>query len=505
MFFKPRIRRLCAPVILGVILLVNVLLGFQLPGAASAQGEAEPAGAADSPATYLPLIQTSRGTASFPILPAPYTSGSERGYTTTPEELALIKQKAGQGVEPYASAYEEVMEWAKKNWDYTLESTVTCPDSDSPVWLDKGEGTPIVFAKALAYHLTKDGRYAAEVKQILERIMTEVKKIDTDQACRLSFAWGTPELVASADLIEAYWKNMTCTGPTSTEYSNTTIGSGNCKKLFQNWLVKNPYYIVSLSATDSLSNWGAAATNATAYIADYLWDRPEVRLIHRNPEQENGGKDYVFSAAEAYEFAMQLMLDRMNGYRVEYSQNSCDYLSGSQQDPKWAPVKSQITENGIIPADSRREQSCNTPAYNGVYQNYPQLHIGLNIQQCELMLRRGDRSCFDNVDLRDMPNYTFKDPRGVTRTTHLYPGRGSVERVIKAIIVDSGTEWRHDSALAVAYRYYFNFHTLPGFEEWRAEIDRPFDCSQDICFGVLTHGFAQGETPGLPPITAPPR
>jgi hypothetical protein len=167
--------------------------------------------------------------------------------------------------------------------------------------------------------------------------MTEVKTISLDHTqCQLNFGWGTPELVAAADLIEDYWSTQTCTGPTSTLYTDTTIGSGNCKVLFQNWLVKNPYYIVSYAAENSKSNWGAAATNATAYIADYLWDRPEVRLIHRSPPQVNDGEDTARTPSEAYAYANQLMFDRMNGYGVEYgSSKSCDYLSGPQQSSQW--------------------------------------------------------------------------------------------------------------------------------------------------------------------------
>jgi hypothetical protein len=433
--------------------------------------------------------------------------GLSRGYLTTPQELAVIEEKAAQGIEPYQSAVAQALAWADKKWDFKLKTQERCPDADTPAWNDNRGGTPILYAKALAYHLTGDRRYAGGVRDILQRIMTEVGTIALDDGqCQLNFGWGTPELVASADLIEDFWNPQTCTGPASIQYTDTTTGSGNCKILFQNWLVKNPYYIASSAATRSNNNWGAAATNATAYIADYLWDRPDVRLIHRNPGQVTGGQEIALTPAEAYAYANQLMLDRMNGYGVEYgSSASCDYLSGEQQNSQWAPVKSQITAQGIIPEDARREEYCNVPRYNGKYQNYPQIHLGHNIQQCELMLRRGDRACYDNVDNTDIPDYTFVDPKGVTRTTHLYPGRGSIERAINAIIVDSSTEWRHDAALEVAYRYYSTHHTLPGFENWFGQIGRSADCAQDICFGTLTHGLAPGENPGLPPTVPPPQ
>ena len=438
----------------------------------------------------------------------PLPPGKSRGYMTTPQELAAIAKKADQGIEPYQSAVNQVLQWSNKDWDYELNAHENCSSADSPVWNDNGEGTPILYAKALTYHLANDTRYAEEVKNILERIMTEVQRIDINTAqCRLVFGWGTPELVASADLIEDYWWAQSCNGPTGTNYNDTRTGTGNCKQLFQNWLAKNPYYIVSYSAESSKSNWGAAATNTLAYIADYLWDRPDIILVHRNPPLINSGEEMKLTPSEAYAHANQLAIDRMNGYGVEYTSNSsCDVLSGRQQSSNWPPVKSQITEQGIIPEDARREEHCNIPSYNGKYQNYPQIHLGSNIQQCELMLRRGDSSCYDNIDNSDIPDYTFIGPDGESRTTHLYPGRGSIERSIKAIIVDSNTQWRHDSALEVAYRYYYTHHTLPGFDQWTAQLDgRPHGCSQDICFGTLTHGFFIGnESPDPVPTITPP-
>lgn len=434
-----------------------------------------------------------------------YISDLSRGYLTTPQELVSIKQKADEGMEPYKSAVEGVLEWADKDWDYALDPYETCDGSEDPEWISNKEGIANLYAKALAYQLTANAKYAHDLKEILEKIMTEVLTISIEEdQCRLNFGWGTPELAASADLIEEYWEGQICTGPTSTLYAENEIGLGECKRLFQNWLVKNPYYAVSFSAAKSNSNWGAAATNATAYIADYLWDRPEVQLIHRNPKLVEDGEEIRLTPAEAFNYANQLALDRMNGYSVEYSGNSCDHLSGPQQNLQWPPVKSQITENGTIPEDARRDEFCNIPKYNGEYQNYPQLHLGNNIQQCELMLRRGDSSCYDNVEYSDIPNYTFIGPGGVQKTTHLYPGRGSIERAINAIVVDSGTDWDRDQALAVAYRYYFNHHRLAGIDAWSNQIDKLSGCGQDICFGVLTHGFAPGEIPEPPPIVAPP-
>lgn len=435
--------------------------------------------------------------------------GQSRGYQTTPEELHEIKRKADEGIEPYRTAVNWTLEEAGKEWNFELQKQETCPDAQNPAWNDNEAGTPILYAKALAYHLTGQDQYAEEVKDILQRIMTEVETITLNyDQCPLNFAWGTPELVAAADLIEDYWFDQQCTGPVSTLYSDTTLGSGNCKVLFQNWLVKNPYYIVSKTAQADTSNIGAAATTTTAYIADYLWDRSDVSLIHRNPLQINNGKDLSLTAAEAYSLANDQAIDRMNGYRVGYpSLFSCDrFFLNWKQNSEREPVKSQITETGIIPEDARRKEFCNISQYDNSYRHsYAQLHLGSNIQQCELMLRRGDSSCYDNIDNTDIPEYTFVDPYAFARTTHLYPGRGSIERAINAIIVDAGIKWQQDPALEVAYRYYYNNYTMPGVEFWFEQLNRRHArCLNHLCFGLLTHGFSSDESPQDPPVVSPP-
>jgi hypothetical protein len=405
-----------------------------------------------------------------------------RGYLTTPPELHEIAKKAHSGLEPYASAVDEVLGWAKNDWDFKLDTRETCRNSNNPAWIDDTQGAPTLYSRALAYNLTGETHYAQEVQDILERIMTSVESIsEKEQQCQLNFSWGSPELVASADLIEAYWYDHTCMGPTTSLADDSTIAQGNCKQVFQNWLAKTVFPIVSYAAAHIQSNWGAAGTNASGYIADYLWDRPDIVLVERNPPERNMGQDTLMTSAEAYHQSIQLMLDRNDGYGVDYhSSQTCDTLDGDSQNPEWMPVKSQITERGIVTEDARREEYCNIPVYNGDYENYPQVYLSNNIQQCELMLRRGDRSCYDNVAMDDRPNFIFLDPDGVFRATHLYPGRGSIERAINAVIIDAHTEWRHDSALEVAYRYYSQYGRLGYTSECFAQIDRPSGCSQGI-------------------------
>lgn len=470
---KDKVSRLFAKYFIGFLLIVG------LSNCGTPNASRTPTASSTQTPRETQAVQTPK--------PASHKTGISRGYLTTPQELRTIAEKAAQGLEPYQSAVNEVLQEADKEWNFELRAEATCPTANDPAWIDNGGGIRTLYAKSLAYHLAGDQKYAEEVKDILERIMTEVKTIPAD--CRLKFSWGTPELVASADLIEGFWNDRTCTGPTSTDYLENEVNSGNCKDLFQNWLVKNPYYVISFLAENGKANSGASSTNTMAYIADYLWDRPEVQLVHQLPPEISNEGSVRFSPAEGYAHANQLALDRMKGYGIEYgSPDSCDLLSGEQQRSDLMPVKSQITENGILPEDARRQEYCNITKYNGEYQNYPQLHLGHNIQQCELMLRRGDSSCYDNVENTHIPNYEFIGPDGVSKTTHLHPGRGSIELAIKAIIVDSGTEWRHDSALRVAFRYYFVHHTLPGIDQWAEQLSvHEVSCGQDICFGTQFH------------------
>jgi hypothetical protein len=410
-----------------------------------------------------------------------------RGYLTTPLELSIISQKADEGVAPYAQARASVLAIAGQPWPWGFTAHETCPTADIPHWNDNSRGTRVLYANALAYHLTGNLSYAQFVRSILETAMSQVQ--DFHPECDTNLGWGAPELVASADLIEEHWQGLTCTGPLTATPGDPTLGAGPCKLLFQNWLAKSVYPTVSQMATASQNNRGAAGTNTLAYVADYLWDRSDVLLVHHNPSRVNGGQDQLFTPTQAFAHARQLALDRMNGYRTDLGGSSCDYLGGVFQSPLYPAVKSQITPRGIIPEDARRDEYCNILVYNGTYQNYPQGHVGHNVQQCELLLRRGDRSCYDNLDESDLPDYPFLGPDGVLRSTHLEPGRGSIERAIQAIVVDSRTEWRHDAALEVALNYYRHYGNSEKIGAWVPEIDDRSSCSTNLCLTTLTHGL----------------
>jgi hypothetical protein len=431
------------------------------------------------------------------VLSSITVSIAHRGYLTTPQELVIIKSKADQNIEPYKSSVDHILTYANKTWNYKLDPYPICTGADDPLWIDNGGGAPIVYAKALAYHLTGDTAYAVEVKDILENIMIHVLAIGlSTRQCELNFAWGIQEYVFTGDLIEDYWSDMTCQGPVSFVYGENQICTGDCKALWQNWLVKNPYYIVSKHGPGSINNWSTAGAVTCMGIADYCHDRSDIILTHRNYEWANNGQSWFFTPAEAYNHIKQYALDSMNGYTEHYASNSsCDYFEYDQCAPG-PMVKGQITENGIVPLDARRAECCNITKYNGTYQNYPQINLANLAGFAEILWRRGDSSIFDNIDSTDVPDYSWTDPHGHHHTTHLYPGRGSLERGVNAII-NANTQWKKDAGLEVLYRYYSQYSKLPetNLNAWFAEIGRPVRESQDLCFTTLTHGFASEETP----------
>lgn len=418
---------------------------------------------------------------------ADQVEGDSRGYLTTPQELREIKFKALQGIEPYKSAYRHVLKYANKPWEWRrrrLSGRITCRTSKEPKYIM--QGSQFIYAKALAFVLTKNETYALEVKSAIEGLfgITSFGKPGNsekpDRQCQLNLSWSLPGFIRAADLLEDYpaWQN------------------GGSKCSFQNWLAKVAYPTISFTAEVSMSNWGAAATNACTYIADYLYNRPELHLVSYN-RLDTAVQTTIRNPAEAYEHAIQLALGRMNGTRAEgrgSSSRACDF------DPE---VKSMIRPDGGIPDEMRRGS---TGCYgtrileNDPSNMYTQTHLQNVIAQAELLLRRGDRRIYENIQY-DSLAMTYHDPRGRQHSVILTPGRGSLKKAILFVLDEPSFQKPRalKSAAEVAYRYYRD----PAMR--RAVLhSRPNSASRAMSFETLTHGFSEVENPGPPPTVPPP-
>lgn len=407
-----------------------------------------------------------------------------RGYLTTPAELRTIRDKAAKGTEPYRSAVRQVLADAIQPLPSSPTGQVTCPGADDPEFLHRG--AVLVYAKAIAYHLTGDAAYARGAREGIETLM----KISgfgrmgntsgDDRQCQLNVSWKIPGFVRAADLLEDEpgWR------------------AAGTKRRFQEWLANVVYPLVSYTAEVSVSNWGAAATNTEAHIADFLWDRPDLALVTHNPP---GSATPTISrkTGDAYRHAIELALARMNGERAEAE-------SGSSKSCDAEPFgKSMIRPDGGIPDELRRGTTgCEGRriAENDRSNMYSQTHLQNLIAQAELMLRRGDRRLYDNIQTTtSMAKFT--DARGRQQMKPLPAGRGSLKQAILFVLQTSNQPPRAlRSAGEVAYRYYRHPAMLRA-----VEATRPNSGDRAMSYETLTHGFAANENPANPPVTEPPK
>ncbi|MGH8603036.1 MAG: hypothetical protein ACREXR_09790, partial [Gammaproteobacteria bacterium] len=393
--------------------------------------------------------------------------------------------KATQGREPYRSAYQDAIDYANRSWEWrTPSGRITCPSADEPAYLK--HGSILVYAKTLAYHLTGKEQYALDAKAEVEGLLNVTSfgkprnSKKPDRQCQLNLSWTIPGFIRAADLLENY-----------PEWQRSGI-----KRRFQNWLAEAVYPIISFAAESSTSNWGAAATNCSAYVADYLWDRSDLRLVSHN-RLDSKEPTTSRSPVEAYEHAIQLTLGRMNGTRAQGrggSSQACDL------DPA---TKSMIRPDGGIPDDLRRGSAgCGGTRIlkNDASNMYTQTHLQNVIAQAELLLRRGDRRIYDNVQ-NDNLITGYNDPKHVQRSVTLPRGRGSLKQAI-LFVLDAPSFQRPRSlkaAAEVAYRYYRHPAML------RAVLPtRPNRGSRAMSFETLTHGFTGGEDPSPPPTVPSP-
>ncbi|HZD35119.1 MAG TPA: alginate lyase family protein [Nitrososphaeraceae archaeon] len=374
-----------------------------------------------------------------------------RGYMTTPKELRLIVQKANMNIQPYKAAVEGILDFAgdPSSWpksSSSIEGSQDCEETKEPRYIF--DGSPLVYAKALAYHITENNAYAVEVKKrILD--LTDTIGYGGDEysganQCILNLSWYMPGWIMAADLIEDYpgW-------------------SVDDKRQFQQWLADVVYEKTAWSSRNRKNNWGSAGSATSGMIADFLWDSSYL-LEGDTPR-------------EAYSEHRQHQLDRM-GTAIPFD-SVCDI---------WG-----IQWYGGIPDELVRGSSgCDAKwiVDNDDSWVYTMTHLQGLVMHAEFLLRRGDNAIFENM-ARD--------------------GSGSLLRAIHFVInnpfkPEKSTYWRANQILEVTYRYY---RDAPSAEQLRlGQPDRYVGgaSGQMLHFGTITHGFAVGEDPSSPPTVPPP-
>ncbi len=377
--------------------------------------------------------------------------GNARGYMTTPQELALVAQKAAQHIEPYHSAVEALLEFAGEpdDWPYkTIKGKEKCRKTHRPKYI--GYGSPLIYAKAMAYRLTGDEAYAAQVRDRLLDL-TDTYGYGGDEysganQCILNLSWYMPGWIMAADLIEDYpgWRTTD-------------------KRAFQQWLAEEIYKKTAWSSRERNNNWGSAASATSGMIADYLWDSPYL-LEGATPE-------------EAYWEHRQHQLDRMGTTRKFDSR--CD--------------NSGIQWYGGIPNELERGSSgCEAQWLddNDASWTYSMTFLEGIVHHAEFLLRRGDKAIYENM---------------------ADDGSGSLLRAIHFIIAnpvrpDKSTYYKdnHLPSLEVAFRYYRDEAMAEQLHFGQSDRFIGGKSGQMLHFGTITHGFAPGEDPGPPPTVPPP-
>ena len=120
--------------------------------------------------------------------------------------------------------------------------------------------------------------------------------------------------------------------------------------------------------------------------------------------------------------------------------------------------------------------------------DYMMTHLQGTVVHAELLLRRGDKSIYDNKTAA---------------------GGGSILKAIYFLINNpndpsKSVNYEMIQTLEVAYRYYRDPYIAKQLKIGLPDRKIGTRSNQILHFGTITHGFAVDENPGPPPITAPP-
>ena len=380
---------------------------------------------------------------------------SSRGYMTTAAELAVVRRKAQQGLSPYREAVSELLNFARdpEYWPYgDIKDKQRCKETLEPAYI--GDGSPLIYAKAIAYHLTGRKEYAGSVRQrLLDLVDTHGyggDKYTGGNQCILNLSWYMPGFIMAADLIEDY--------PEWTPED---------KKRFQEWLATEVYKKVDWASDRRSNNWGSAASATAGIIADYL-DGSGLLVIDREGRR--------LTPKQAYDEARAHQLARIEGNQYMDNYN-CHQPVG-------------IRSDGGIPEELARGSSGCDGTWikdeDGSW-NYTQTYLQGTILHAEYLLRRGDKSIYEKKTSAGAP--------AILAAIHF--------------VIDNPRKprsWRPTSrqSLELAYRYYRD----PAIGE-QLHISGPKRyiggrSGQMLHFGTITHAMAPDENPSPPPVVAPP-
>ncbi|WP_154857534.1 alginate lyase family protein [Cyclobacterium xiamenense] len=304
------------------------------------------------------------------------TETTATGVLVSPVELAEIKAKADQGLEPYRQNLQEFLSFidslmaTSSEWqDLSGEVIVYERSSSSPIQLSS-IGAKLVYGTALAWHLTGGEKYAQKSRSLILDL-TDTYGYRNDAEPR--FHWGaqgilnlarggTPYMYA-ADLLEP-WSGW----------------SREDKLSYQRWLRDVMYPKVAWASRWRKNNWGVAGSFSAALIAWYLMEHPHWKLEEISPKPRTLSPGEAFDAHNRYQIGRLLTTD-------EWKMDGKVALWG-------------ILPNGAIPEEIRRGDDPidgDHLATDGSGTHYTMTFIEHLTAHAAFLHRQGDNRLFDHV------------------------------------------------------------------------------------------------------------
>jgi hypothetical protein len=355
------------------------------------------------------------------------------------------------------------------------------------------DATAKLYAKALAFHLTGNSAYAAQVRtRILEMSQNKtpgVNVCDDDDGysggngCILTAGRHISGYIASADLIETYL------GWTAED-----------KLAFRNWLKDYIYKFTDWASDQRSHNWGSVGSATTHYIADYFAGSG-LSLVDRN--------GVSFTPKQAFDEATQRVLERHSGNNT----GDVFYSSDPNMTNSVCPYSGAngISWFGGIPEELGRENSDSNPGLYCSYQwipsaggdahSYYAAHLSGTLMSAELLWRRSDSLLYDYIDANNKGSilmairFVIDNPVDVSKSQNWFPTSRS-------------------TVIEIAYRYYSRNPATAGSSGVAAMANQlGLNSTRLIAgggnsamphFGTLTHGYTLGENITPPPTSPKP-
>ncbi|MEV0400159.1 alginate lyase family protein [Actinoallomurus sp. NPDC050550] len=226
---------------------VRSIAGVVLAAALAASGCAQVSGAT-----------TTAGAVNLGAKAAP-AAFTHPGVLVSRSQLDFVRGKVNAGAQPWKSAYDQMMasRYASLSRTPKPRAVVECGPVSNPNHgcTDEREDALAAYTDALAWYITRDGRYAAKAIQLMNA-WSAVLKDHTNSNAPLQSGWSASVWPRAAEIIR-----YTYTGWTSDAVSRFAA------------MLRNVYLPKVINGSNSNGNWELSMMEAAVGISVFLDDR----------------------------------------------------------------------------------------------------------------------------------------------------------------------------------------------------------------------------------------